>query len=373
MAIERRQFLESSLVGNDGLDREITVDTSNQRIALHSTNNPSGMFMANLDDLTNYATNTALSNLGSTVNSQIAYLQQQIDNLQPSSGGGLGAVYCAEVPINDVSHCATSTLSSTLVRIFHNDSGIRLSDIATNYPYYATTSFDVFDIFGEDIYTKWLANEIQGTFENFISELVEHLSAQIDTTSLLSSESISRNIGYTIFTTSDSETSQITSAVVTFFLFFSSSTPTGSYGNTVKLVVVKPHFQWNPAWPDTSIAPGTYTIEGLAVFSNYGFQTRGPEYPEDPSQSDWYICWQSRNMPKLWELGYGKEIEIVSEEHSAVMGSPIDSGTLVRFDLDSSNSPRYSIYQPRLTAPTDSVAYLALRYKLVYKIKQSNV
>lgn len=372
MAIERRQFLESSLVGNAGLDREITVDTSNQRIALHSEANPAGMFMANLSDLDSYATNTALANLNDAISGQIAYLQQQIDNLQPSDGKSLSTDYCAEIPINDVGHCSTSSLSNT-VDIFHNSVGLTVSDLAATYPYYASTSFDLFDIFGSDLYTSWLDYGIGGDFIGYLSGLIEHLSARIDDGNLTLNESISRNIGYKIYTISDDETTYVTNAIVTFFIFFSSNTPTGSISNTVKLVLTKPHFQWNPAWPDVSIEPGNYTIEGLAVFDNYGFQSRGPEYPEDPSQSDWYICWQSNNLPKLWELGYDTEIEIVSEEHSNAIGEPVAEGTLIRFFLDSNSIPHYYIYQPRDTAPADHLAYLALRYKLVYKIKQSNV
>lgn len=83
MTLERRQFLPTSTVNGQGLDRELTVDTSAQTLRVHTTNNPQGVILAKkseTDSLSN-----SITSLGNTLASSVNNLQQQIDNIDAGS------------------------------------------------------------------------------------------------------------------------------------------------------------------------------------------------------------------------------------------------------------------------------------------------
>lgn len=102
MTLERRQFLPTSAVNGQGLDRELTVDTSAQSLRVHTTSSPQGIVLAKkseTDSLSN-----SITSLGNTLASSVNNLQQQIDAIEQGSAGF--SYYASNVdtyyPVTDV-------------------------------------------------------------------------------------------------------------------------------------------------------------------------------------------------------------------------------------------------------------------------------
>lgn len=102
MTLERRQFLPTSEVNGQGLDRELTVDTSAQSLRVHTTSNPQGVILAKKSETDSL--NSSVTSLGNTLTSSVNNLQQQIDNIDTGSSSvcyyasGIDTYY----PVTDV-------------------------------------------------------------------------------------------------------------------------------------------------------------------------------------------------------------------------------------------------------------------------------
>lgn len=83
MTIERRQFLPTSAVNGQGLNRELTVDEQAQSLRVHTTATPTGIVLAKKSDLDTVSNN--LSNLSDSLASSVNSLQSQIDVINESS------------------------------------------------------------------------------------------------------------------------------------------------------------------------------------------------------------------------------------------------------------------------------------------------
>lgn len=83
MTLERRQFLPTSAVNGQGLDRELTVDTSAQSLRVHTTSSPQGVILAKKSETDSLS--SSITSLGNTLASSVDNLQQQIDTIDQGS------------------------------------------------------------------------------------------------------------------------------------------------------------------------------------------------------------------------------------------------------------------------------------------------
>lgn len=90
MTIERRQFLPSSLIGNSGLNRELSVDDSLGTLRVHTTAKPDGIPLATKSDTQVLSNN--LTTLGNNMSTGMNDLQNQIDRIHIDTNGTSCAV-----------------------------------------------------------------------------------------------------------------------------------------------------------------------------------------------------------------------------------------------------------------------------------------
>lgn len=126
MTLERRQFISSSLIGENGLDRELSVDTSLETLRVHTASNPGGIPLASKGDVNTI--NNNISSLSDSVAGSVNNLQQQIDSLEQSISGPVSHVGL----INN--HTTTASWQPT------TDPAI-----ASVYPYSANTIYSIVD------------------------------------------------------------------------------------------------------------------------------------------------------------------------------------------------------------------------------------
>lgn len=101
MTLERRQFLPTSAVNGQGLDRELTVDTSAQTLRVHTMSNPQGVILAKKSETDSLS--SAVTSLGNTLATSVDNLQQQIDTIE--TGSSSACYYASNVntyyPVTD--------------------------------------------------------------------------------------------------------------------------------------------------------------------------------------------------------------------------------------------------------------------------------